>query len=198
MTDNPAPVNREAPSVVERLISRIEKNLVVVLGGIVIGAFVTGIGAMLFIQKLVKSEIEDHWKGQLAALGQLAVDAQIKARFGTNEPALVKHFHTAGNDCSRVNETQYCWGREGRTPKWDAKAQVNTVEHTFKFAAPFEGAPVVTVGIYATGNQKMWAVYSSFRASTTFQVRAQDISKSAPSDEFVSVSYFAVGMPTKE
>ena len=194
----PLPVDRGDQGPGARLSSRIEKNILVVLGGIVIGAFLAGIGAMVFVQKLVKAEIEDNWKGQIATLGKSAVDAQIKERFGTAEPALVKHFRTIGNDCTRVNDTQYCWGRETKTPRWDATTLVNVVDHSFAFAAPFDGAPVVTVGIYPAGNQKMWAVYSVNRTSTTFQVRAQDISRSPRSEEHVFVTYVAIGSPAPD
>ncbi len=198
MTEGSAPVDRHDPGLASRLTARLEKNLLVVLGGIVIGAFVAGIGVLIFIQKIVKVEIEDHWKGQLATLAKATVDDQIKQRFGTREPALVKHFRAGLNECTRVNEVQYCWGRETKTPKWDAKTAVNTVDHSFEFAAPFESIPVVTVGIYAAKNQKMWAVYSSTRTPSAFKVRAQDISKSPQSEEHVLVSYLAIGTPAKD
>jgi hypothetical protein len=198
MADGPNPAERTDSTFSSRLAARLEKNLLVVLGGIVIGAFAAGMGALLFIQKTVKSEIDNLWKGQLSTLAKSAVDKHIKERFGTLEPALVKRFHAGENDCTRINDVQYCWGREARTPKWDAAAKVNTVDHTFTFAAPFEDTPVVTVGIYAAKNQKMWAVYSSNRMPKTFSVRAQDISKSPQSEEHVLVSYLAVGTPGKE
>lgn len=198
MTEGPTPVERTDSTLSTRLTEKLEKNLLVVLGGIVIGAFLTGMGALIFVQRTVKAEIEDHWRGQLAALAKAAVDEQIKARFGTHEPALVKHYHAGLNDCTRVNDAQYCWGREARTPKWDATTKVNTVDHNFTFAAPFEDTPVVTVGIYAAKNQKMWAVYSSTRTPKAFSVRAQDISKLPQSEEHVVVSYLAVGTPAKE
>ena len=131
-------------------------------------------------------------------LGKVAVDEQIKQRFGTREPALVKQYHSAGNDCTRINEAQYCWGREAITPKLDAKTQVNTVEHSFTYATPFAETPIITVGLYAARNQKMWVVFSSNRTPTTFQLKAQDISKSAPSEEHVLVSYVAVGTSGKD
>jgi len=95
-------------SVVHRFTSRLEKNLVVVLGGMVIGAFLAGIGTLLFIQKVIKAEIDDHWKGQLATLAKTSVDEQIKQRFGSREPALVKHFRQGLNECTRLNDVQYC------------------------------------------------------------------------------------------
>jgi hypothetical protein len=198
MTEGLAPVDGHDPGLASRLIARIEKNLLVVLGGIVIGAFVAGIGALIFIQKIVKVEIEDHWKGQLATLAKATVDDHIKLRFGARQPALVKYVRAGVNECTRLNEVQYCWGRDTRTPKWDTKTAANTVDHSFEFAAPFESVPVVTVGIYALGNQKMWAVYSSTRTSSVFKVRAQDISKAPQSEEHVLVSYLAIGPPAKD
>ena len=198
MTEDPGSLDRSESGLDRRLTARLEKNLLVVLGGIVIGAFVAGIGALIFIQRIVKVEIEDHWKGQLATLAKATVDEHIKQRFGTREPALVKQFRVGLNECTRLNEVQYCWGREARTPKWDAKTAVNTVDHSFAFAAPFESTPVVTVGIYAVKNQKMWAVYSSNRTPSAFQVRAQDISRAPQSEEHVLVSYLAIGTPGKD
>ena len=185
-------------SVVHRFTSRLEKNLVVVLGGMVIGAFLAGIGTLLFIQKVIKAEIDDHWKGQLATLAKTSVDEQIKQRFGSREPALVKHFRKGLNECTRLNDVQYCWGRETRTPKWDTRDTSNTVEHSFTFAASFEGVPVVTVGIHPARNQKIWAVYGSIRTASTFQVRARDLTKGLQSEEHVLVSYWAVGAPGKD
>ena len=51
MSDDPTPAGR--------LATLTEKNLLVALGGIIIGAFVAGIGALLFIQRTVKTEIDD-------------------------------------------------------------------------------------------------------------------------------------------
>jgi hypothetical protein len=198
MTEASGPVSQQDPSLANRLTARIEKNLLVILGGIILGAFLAGIGVLVFIQKIVKSEIEDHWKGQLASLAKATVDEQIKQRFGKREPALAKHFRAGLNECARLNEVQYCWGRETKTPKWDAKAAVNTVDHSFEFAAPFESTPVVTVGIYPTGNQKMWGVYSSTRTPSAFKVRAKDISNSPQSEEHVLVSYLAIGTAAKD
>jgi hypothetical protein len=180
------------------LVAKIEKNVLFILGGIVIGSFMSGIGAMLFIQRVVRSEIDDHWKGQLTTLAKTAVDEQIKAKFGSREPALVRQFKNGLNECVRVNNVQYCWGRETKTPKWDSKASTNTLEHNFRFAASFEGTPVVTVGAYADKNQKIWAVFSSSRTTSGLLVRAQDITKGASSEEHVFVHYIAVGTPANE
>ena len=180
------------------LVAKIEKNVLFILGGIVIGSFMSGIGAMLFIQRVVRSEIDDHWKGQLATLAKTAVDEQIKAKFGSREPALVKQFKNGPNECVRVNDVQYCWGRENITPKWDGKATTNILEHNFRFAAPFEATPVVAIDAYAAKNQKIWAVFSSIRSASGLQVRAQDITKGASSEEHVLVSYIAVGTPANE
>jgi hypothetical protein len=182
----------------DRLTRRIEKNLLVVVGGMVIGAFAAGVGTLLFVQRIARSEVEDYWKGQLATLATAAVDARLKQTFGTREPALVKHFRSAANECVRINEFQYCWGRETRTPRWDAQVAASVVDHKFSFAAPFDNVPVVTPGIYSVGNQKIWAVYTSVRTASSFQVKAQDLSKAGHSDEHVLVSYVAVGVSTKE
>lgn len=187
----------KAPSPDRGLAAKVEKNLLFILGGIVIGSFVSGIGALLFIQRVVRSEIEDHWKGQLATLSRAAVEDQIKVRFGSREPALVRQFKSGPNECVRVNDVQYCWGRETKTPKGDSRATANTVEHKFAFAVPFEGTPVVTAGAYAAQNQKFWAVFSSVRTASGLQVRAQDITKGPNSGEHVLVSYIAVGSPGK-
>ncbi|HJW12724.1 MAG TPA: hypothetical protein VJ598_13090 [Albitalea sp.] len=187
----------DAPSPAVRL-TLTQKRLLLVLGGIVIGAVVAGAGMLLFIQSTVRAEIEDRWTGQLAALSKAAVDEQIRQRFGSRDPALVKQYHSAGNDCTRINEAQYCWGREAKTPKLDAKTQLNTVEHSFTYAVPFAETPVVTVGLYAARDQKMWVVFSSTRTPTTFRLKAQDISKSTPSEEHVLVSYVAVGTSGKD
>lgn len=177
---------------------RSRRTFLFLLGGIVIGSFVSGIGALLFIQRVVRSEIEDHWKGQLATLSRAAVEDQIKVRFGSREPALVRQFKNGPNECVRVNDVQYCWGRETKTPTWDSRVTANTVERKFAFAVPFEGTPVVTVGAYAAQNQKIWAVFSSVRTASGLQLRAQDITKGPNSEEHVLVSYIAVGSPGKE
>lgn len=198
MTKDAVKSDSDDLSVAHRFTSRLEKNLLVVLGGMVIGAFLAGIGALLFIQQVIKAEIDDHWKGQLATLAKATVDEQIKQRFGSREPALVKHFRNGPNECTRLNDVQYCWGRETKTPKWDTRATSNTVEHSFPFAASFESVPVVTVGIHPAGNQKIWAVYGSSRTPSRFQVRARDLTKGPQSEEHVLVSYLAVGAPGKD
>jgi hypothetical protein len=195
--DAPAPAP-ERPTAAQRIAARIEKNLLVVLGGVVIGAFLAGIGTLAFVQKVVKDEVESHWKGQVAALAKGSVDEQVKARFGSREPALVRTFRNGLNECLRVNDLQYCWGRETRTPKWDDKTEVNVVDYTFTFAAPFDGTPVVTMGAYPTGNRKVWGVYHSSRTASGFVVRAMDMTRGPKSEEHVLISYIAVGNPGKE
>jgi hypothetical protein len=178
--------------------TKIEKNITFVLGGIVIGAFLAGVSALLFIQHIVRAEVEDHWKGQIAALSKIAVDEQIKGRFGSHEPALIKKFAVASNECLRINDVQACWGREARTPKWDEKLGTNTLEHTFKFAAPFDVTPIITTNAYAASNKKVWSLYASTRAVNSLLVRFQDITRGAMSEEHVLVSYIAIGNPAKE
>jgi len=141
-------------SFAQRLTAGIEKNLIVVVGGVIIGAFLAGISALLFIQRVVKAEIEDNWKGQMAALAKTSIEEQVKQRFGSREPALAKFFRDGLNECIRVNDVQYCWGRESKIPKWDTQATTNIVEHRFAFAAPFEGTPVVTLGIYSAKTRR--------------------------------------------
>lgn len=195
---NNNPPDPDRASLAQRLSAGIEKNLVVVLGSVLVGAFLAGVGALLFMQQVVKAEIEDHWKGQMAALAKTSVEEQVKQRFGSREPALAKFFRNGQNECVRVNDIQYCWGREQTLPKWDAQAAANMVEQRFSFAAPFEHTPVVTMGIYPVRNQKVWAVFGSTRTASTLHVRAQDLSKGPQSEEFVLVSYMAVGAPGKD
>ena len=193
MTDDALSESRTA-----KFISKLEKNILFVIGGVVLGAFLAGITALLFIQKLVKTEIEDHWKGQLAVLSKSAIDEQIKGRFGSHDPALIKKFSTGSNDCMRMNDVQYCWGREAKTPKWDEKLGANILEHTFRFATPFDVTPIITTNAYAASNKKVWSLYASVRAASTLQVRFQDITRGPMSEEHVLVSYIAVGNPPKE
>ena len=198
MSTDASKPNPDRVSFAQRLTAGIEKNLIVVVGGVIIGAFLAGISALLFIQRVVKAEIEDNWKGQMAALAKTSIEEQVKQRFGSREPALAKFFRDGLNECIRVNDVQYCWGRESKIPKWDTQATTNIVEHRFAFAAPFEGTPVVTLGIYSAKNEKIWAVFSSARARTTLYVRAQDLTKGPRSEENVLVSYMAVGAPGKD
>lgn len=195
--DAPVPTP-DGPTAAQRITTRIEKNLAVVLGGMIAGAFLAGIGALLFMQKVVKEAIEDHWKGQIAALAKATVDEQVKQRFGAREPALVRSFRTGTSECLRLNDLQYCWGRETRTPKWDAQGLVNVVDHKFAFAAPFDATPVVTTAAYAAGNHKVWGVYHSTRTASGFDVRAMDLTRGPRSEEHVLISYIAVGTPGKD
>jgi hypothetical protein len=182
------------------MFDKIKDHPILVLLSMLVGAFLAGISALIFIQQQVDAGVQQQLRLQKPAFIKEISGALANVIPKPSPPIIEKSpefFGDTENVCVRwpqIQLLQLCWGRTIESPTLNTNTNTTILHHEFSFLKPFAGQPVITTGLNVSnsGAGNAWVVYNSTTTEKTFELFATDILK-GQSTVSVSINYFATG-----